>query len=63
MKTKRENSGLIYVIASAVLFSLGGVLIKSITWSSITINGTRNLFAFFIMLLYIKKTHHKIVNS
>jgi drug/metabolite transporter (DMT)-like permease len=61
MYKKRNNIGLLYVLASAVLFSLGGVLIKSITWSSITINGIRNLFAFMVMFLYLKKINHKIV--
>jgi drug/metabolite transporter (DMT)-like permease len=58
---KKNKAGLLFVLASAILFSLGGVLIKTITWSSITINGVRNLFAFIVMLLYIKKIHHKIV--
>lgn len=61
MKIKNRNIGLLFILASAILFSLGGVLIKTITWSSITINGTRNLFAFVMMLLYIKKIHHKII--
>jgi drug/metabolite transporter (DMT)-like permease len=46
---------------SAVLFSLAGVLIKMISWSSLSINGIRNLFAFLIMAFYLKKIHHKIV--
>lgn len=61
METKQKNIGLIYILASAVFFSLGGVLIKKITWSSITINGTRNFIAFLVMSLYLKKIHHKIV--
>jgi drug/metabolite transporter (DMT)-like permease len=46
---------------SAVLFSLAGVLIKMISWSSLSINGIRNLFAFLVMAIYLKKIHHKIV--
>ncbi|MBP1756863.1 MAG: hypothetical protein H6Q59_3261, partial [Firmicutes bacterium] len=42
---KRINIGTIYIFISAVCFSLAGVLIKKITWSSLTINGVRNLFA------------------
>lgn len=62
MSTKRvSHTGYIYVMLSAVLFSLAGVLIKKITWSSYTINGIRNLFAFSIMGLYLIKTRHKLV--
>lgn len=53
--------GALYIFASAVLFSLAGVLIKLIPWTSLTINGMRNLFAFIIMAIYINKKHHKIV--
>jgi hypothetical protein len=38
--------GTCYIFMSAVLFSLAGVLIKMISWSSLSINGIRNLFAF-----------------
>lgn len=62
MNTNHTNKlGSLYIFASAVLFSLAGVLIKLIPWSSLTINGMRNLFAFIIMAIYIKKKHHKIV--
>ncbi len=53
--------GTFYIFMSAVLFSLAGVLIKMISWSSLSINGIRNLFAFLIMAFYLKKIHHKIV--
>lgn len=53
--------GNLYVIAAAICFSLGGVLIKSITWSSFTINGIRNFLAFMVMAIYLKKINHKIV--
>lgn len=58
---RKNNIGYFYVILSAILFSLAGILMKKITWSSITINGLRNLFAFIIMAIYLKKKHHKIV--
>ncbi len=53
--------GTCYIFMSAVLFSLAGVLIKMISWSSLSINGIRNLFAFLVMAIYLKKIHHKIV--
>ena len=62
MSTKRLNyAGYLYVLLSAVLFSLAGVLIKKLTWSSYTINGVRNLFAFIVMATYLRKVHHKLV--
>lgn len=57
---KQWNMGYIFIITSAICFSLAGVLIKNITWSSITINGTRNLLAFLVMACYMKRIHHKI---
>lgn len=58
---KTKNLGYIYVLASAIFFSLAGVLIKTISWSSVTINGVRNLLAFLVMAIYLKKLHHKII--
>ncbi len=58
---KERLIGTFYIFMSAVLFSLAGVLIKMITWSSLSINGIRNLFAFLVLAIYLKKTHHKIV--
>ncbi|MDF2906157.1 MAG: Permease of the drug/metabolite transporter superfamily [Herbinix sp.] len=58
---KKINIGTIYVLISAICFSLAGVLIKMISWSSLTINGVRNIFAFLIMAIYLKKIGHKLV--
>jgi len=37
---KKNNSGYIYILLSAVFFALGGLLIKSNSWSSMPINRT-----------------------
>lgn len=58
---RRKNPGMLFVILSAVCFSLAGVLIKFIPWSSMTINGVRSIFASVVLLLYMKATHHKLV--
>ncbi|MDF2486106.1 MAG: Permease of the drug/metabolite transporter superfamily [Herbinix sp.] len=58
---RKVNIGTSYVFFSAVCFSLAGVLIKMISWSSLTINGVRNLLAFLIMAIYLKKIGHKLV--
>ncbi len=57
---KERFLGTFYIFMSAVLFSLAGILIKLISWSSLSINGVRNLFAFLVMAIYLKKIHHKI---
>ena len=62
MTAKRnQDSGYLYILLSAVLFSLAGILIKKLTWSSYTINGIRNFFALLIMSAYLKRIHHKLV--
>lgn len=53
--------GTIYVLMSAICFSLGGVLIKSIPWSSMSIQGIRSIFAFVVIGVYMLWTHHKFV--
>ena len=54
-----QQKGFIYTALSAVCFATGGLLIKLNTWSSMSINGMRSFFAFFIFLLYIKLTKHQ----
>ncbi len=62
MTAKRnQDSGYLYILLSAVLFSLAGILIKKLTWSSYAINGIRNFFALLIMSAYLKRIHHKLV--
>ena len=58
---RKINMGTIYVLISAICFSLAGVLIKMISWSSLTINGIRNIFAFLVMAIYLKKIGHRLV--
>ena len=60
-RVRKINIGTIYVLISAICFSLAGVLIKMISWSSLTINGVRNIFAFLVMAVYLKKVGHKFV--
>jgi drug/metabolite transporter (DMT)-like permease len=58
---KEKCMGTIYVLLSAICFSLGGVLIKSIPWSSVTIQGMRSLFAFLVVGIYMVLMHHRFV--
>lgn len=54
-------AGTIYVILSAVFFSIGGVLIKMIPWSSLSISGTRSIFSLIVMLIYMKLIGHRFI--
>ena len=58
---KESMKGTIYVLLSAVCFSTGGVLIKSIPWSSITIQGIRSIFSFMLIASYMAITKRKFV--
>ena len=44
-KEKEEYSGVVLVFLAAILYSLGGVCIKVIPWSGMSINSGRNLIA------------------
>ncbi|MCR5468104.1 MAG: DMT family transporter [Lachnospiraceae bacterium] len=56
-----KTKGYIYILLSAICFSIGGLLIKINTWSGVSINGGRSIFAFFVMLCFLKAIKHKIV--
>ena len=57
----RQTKGILYVLISAVLFSMGGLCVKMVPWSPLTINGVRNLIALMVFGIYLKVTHHKLV--
>lgn len=50
---KSSFKGSIYVLISAILFSLGGVLIKMIPWSPISIQGGRSVFSFLVIVIFM----------
>ncbi|MBR5446731.1 MAG: EamA family transporter [Clostridia bacterium] len=49
------------ILAEAVCFSLGGVIVKSIPWGAMSINGARSLIAGLVILLYMKLRGHPLV--
>lgn len=53
--------GTVYVLLSAVCFSLGGLLIKSIPWSPIAIQGTRSFFSLLVIGGYMLINKRKVV--
>ena len=58
---KNSIKGTICVLVSAISFSLGGILIKMIPWSSITIQSTRSIFSFVVIAAYMMMTGHLFV--
>lgn len=65
MKEKSLNAeslkGTVYVLLSAICFSTGGVLIKSIPWSSVTIQGLRSIFSTMVIGGYMLLCHRRFV--
>ena len=65
MKDKKMNAeslrGTVCVLLSAVCFSTGGVLIKSIPWSSVTIQGARSIFSALVVGCYMLLRRQKFV--
>lgn len=65
MKEKNLNTesirGTIYVLLSAICFSTGGVLIKSIPWNSVTIQGIRSIFSMVVIGGYMLLCHRRFV--
>ena len=48
------------MLGAALLFSIGGALIKLIPWSPLAINGMRNLIAAVVMGAYIRIKRHRL---
>ncbi len=53
--TPRRSPALVLLALTAVLWSLGGLLIKLVDWNPVAIAGTRSLIAAALILFFIKK--------
>lgn len=53
--------GTIYVLLSAICFALGGVLIKIVPWSALSIQGARSAFSNLVVIGYMVLTKRKFV--
>jgi drug/metabolite transporter (DMT)-like permease len=51
----QHRKALLFLVFTAVLWSLGGLLIKSIAWHPIAIAGVRSIFAAALMLVYYRR--------
>lgn len=58
MDTQRK--GVLFVAAAAVLYSIGGLCIKLIPWSGLSINAGRCALAIIVLGIYLKVIGHKL---
>jgi len=54
---KRKNRAMLLMVITAVMWSLGGIFIKLISWNPFLIAGVRSVIAGGIMALYMALTH------
>ena len=53
--------GLVFVLLSAVCFSLAGVLIKLVPWGALSVSAGRSLFAVFVIYLFMRWQGRRLV--
>lgn len=58
---KMSITGTFFVLLSAICFSLGGVLIKLIPWSSVTIQGMRSVFSSLVIIGFMMLRRQRFV--
>ena len=57
----KKNNGTFLVFIAAVLFSIGGLMVKIIPWSAMALNGARCSISVIVLLIYTRIVHHKLV--
>lgn len=57
---KPTQKGNLYILTTAFLWSLGGLLLKYVSYGPMTINGLRCFFAFFVFWIYRKSPKIKM---
>lgn len=55
-----ERRGALFVLISAVLYSIGGLCIKVIPWNGMSINGSRTAIALVVIGIYLVITKHPL---
>ncbi len=55
-----RRKGTLFVAASAILYSIGGLCIKVIPWGAVAINGARTAIALVVIALYLKAVRHPL---
>lgn len=57
----KTNKGYLYILISAISFATGGLLIKLNSWSPMSINGVRCIFALMLFYPFYKARGHKFI--
>lgn len=52
---EKRTRAIIYLVITAILWSLGGILIKSVKWNPVAIAGARSAISSLVILAYIRK--------
>ncbi len=60
-RAKTSRFGVGFFVISALCFSLGGVLVKSVPWGVMSLCGARSLLAAIEILVYMKIRGHRLV--
>ena len=50
-----HRKSVVMLIVTSILWSFGGIIIKSITWNSYAIIGLRSFFALFLLIPFVKR--------
>lgn len=58
---KQSRSGAVYILLSAIFFSIGGVCNKILPWSALAINCGRGILGLIPVGIFMLKTRHKPV--
>lgn len=61
METVKKKNGVVFVLLSALCFSVGGLFLKMVPWSALSINGGRAMISTIVIASYMAATKHKLV--
>ena len=56
----QRRTGTICIFLAAVLYSIGGLCMKVIPWSGLSINGARTGIALIVLAIYLAAIHHPL---
>ncbi len=54
---EKRSKAILFLLLSAILWSLGGLFIKMISWNPVAIAGLRSLIAMVIIVAYVRHPH------
>ncbi len=57
---RKQKRGTFFVLLASLLFSIGGLCVKLIPWSALSINGARNLVGVLVIGLYLLVSRHRL---